>query len=113
MLFRPGTLWDSPSAVNQNGGGNRYFTDSGPQTLPLVNFSDAPFTLQFCTNVFNVDMSVVVGLSDTNFNPATLTVNGDFNGWGAGIPMTNNPSAANTNIYTSFRRYSLKRWHNC
>jgi hypothetical protein len=100
-VIQPGTLWDSPSAVNQNGGQNRYFTDSGPQTLPLVNFSDAPFSLQFCTNVFNVDMSVVVGLSDTNFNRASLTVNGDFNGWGAGIPMTNNPSAANTNIYTS------------
>jgi hypothetical protein len=99
-VIQPGTIWDSPTAVNSDGGGNRYFADSGPQTLPVVNFSDAPYSLQFCTNVFSVDMSAVV-LTDTNFDPTSLTINGSFNGWGAGIPMTNNPAAANTNLYTS------------
>ncbi len=98
-VIQPGTVWDSPSAVNQDGGGNRYFANVA-QTLPLVNFSDAPYSAQFCTNVFNVDMSAVV-LTDTNFDPTSLTINGSFNGWGAGIPMTNNPAAANTNLYSS------------
>jgi hypothetical protein len=44
-------------------------------------------------------MSVVV-LTDTNFNPGSVTMWGDFNGWGTGVSMTNNPAAANTNIYT-------------
>ncbi|MGH7991744.1 MAG: hypothetical protein ACREDS_16330, partial [Limisphaerales bacterium] len=98
-VIQPGTLWDSPSPVNEDGGGNRYFANFA-QTLPLVNFSDAIYTLQFTTNVFNVDMSVVSAIDD-NFDPSSLTVDGDFNGWGVGIPMTNNPAAANTNIYTS------------
>jgi hypothetical protein len=98
-VIQPNTLWDSPSAVNSDGGGNRYFFNV-PQTLPLVDFSDQPFSTQFCTNLFSVDMSVI-NLVDTNFNPASLAIEGSFNGWGTGIPMTNNPTAANTNIYTS------------
>jgi hypothetical protein len=98
-VIQPGTVWDSPTAVNQDGGGNRYFANVA-QTLPLVNFSDTPYSLQFCTNIFSVDMSVVSAI-DNNFNPASLTLNGSFNGWGAAIPMTNNLAAANTNIYTS------------
>jgi hypothetical protein len=98
-VIQPGTVWDSPSSVNQDGGGNRYFANVA-QTLPLVDFSDAPFSLQFCTNTFSVDMSAVV-LTDTNYNPASLTIDGSFNGWGTGIVMTNNPTALNTNIYTS------------
>jgi hypothetical protein len=98
-VIQPGTGWDSPASVNQNGGGNRYFANVA-QTLPVVNFSDSPFSLQFCTNIFSVDMSAVV-LTDTNFNPASLTINGSFNGWGSGVTMTNNPTAANTNIYSN------------
>ena len=98
-VIQPGTVWESPSSTNQDSGGNRYFANEA-QTLPLVSFSDALFTLQFCTNTFSVDMSVVSAF-DSNFDPSSLTLNGNFNGWGADIPMTNNPNAANANIYTS------------
>jgi len=67
------------------------------QTLPVVNFSDAPYA-PLAQITFSVNMSAVL-LTDTNYNPGSLTLNGDFNGWSAGVPMTNNPSSANTNIY--------------
>jgi hypothetical protein len=92
-----GDNWDSPSAVNQNGGQNRYF-DNVAQTLPVVDFSDAPYA-PVATLTFSVDMSVVA-LTDTNYNSASVVMWGDFNGWSGGLAMTNNPSAANTNIYT-------------
>jgi hypothetical protein len=98
-VIQPNTIWESPSAINSDGGGNRYFFNV-PQTLPLVYFSDLPFSTQFVTNLFSVDMSVI-HLVDTNFDPSSLTIDGSFNGWGTGIPMTNNPTAANTNIYTT------------
>ena len=88
-----GEVWDSPSPVNQDGNGNRFFANVS-QTLPIVYFSD-----QSAQITFNVDMSAVVK-TYTNFNPASVTLNGDFNGWGGGVPMTNNP-APNTNIYTA------------
>jgi len=74
---------------------------NSPLTLPLVPFSDAPYAP--IVNVqFAVDMSAVV-LSNPNYDPTTVTLNGDFNGWSTSIPCTNNPSAANTNIlYSSF-----------
>ncbi|HWD91829.1 MAG TPA: hypothetical protein VG938_05715 [Verrucomicrobiae bacterium] len=92
-----GDNWDSPSPVNSDGGGNRYFANVA-QTLPVVDFSDAPYA-PVATLTFSVDMSVVA-LTDTNYDASTLTMWGDFNGWGGGLVMTNNPSAANTNIYT-------------
>ncbi|MBU6410399.1 MAG: hypothetical protein KGR98_08420 [Verrucomicrobia bacterium] len=48
---------------------------------------------------FQVDMSVQV--QGGSFNPATDTVSarGSFNGWGTFV-LTNNPSSANTNLYT-------------
>ncbi len=93
-----GDQWDSPSSANQDGGGNRYFANVA-QALPLVNFSDAPFA-PLAKVTFSVDMSAVL-ISDAGYDPATVTVNGDFNGWSSGIACTNNPIAANTNIYTS------------
>lgn len=98
-VIQPGTGWDSPSAANQDGGQNRYFANEA-QTLPLVNFSDAAFVAALCTNVFSVDMTAPAAF-DGSYDPTTVTLNGSFNGWGAAIPMTNNPSAANTNIFTS------------
>lgn len=92
-----GDDWESPSAVNSDGGGNRYFANVA-QTLPVVDFSDAPYA-PIASLTFSVDMSVVA-LTDTNYNPATVSMWGDFNGWSGGIAMTNNPSASNTNIYT-------------
>ena len=48
---------------------------------------------------FSVDMSVVRA-NDPGFDPSSVTVNGSMNGWGS-TTCTNNPSAANTNIFTS------------
>lgn len=97
-VLQPGTFWDSPSGVNANGGGNRYFANVA-QTLPIVFFNDAPYA-PIGQLTFSVDMSIVA-LTDTNYNSASVVVWGDFNGWGGGVAMTNNPSALNTNIYTS------------
>jgi hypothetical protein len=93
-----GDHWEAPSAVNSDAGGNRYFANV-PQTLPVVDFADAPYAPS-ATLTFSVDMSVVA-LTDTNFNPATVVMWGDFNGWSGGVTMTNDPAASNTNIYTS------------
>jgi len=92
-----GDHWENPSAVNSDDGGNRYFANVA-QTLPVVDFSDAPYA-PISTLTFSVDMSVVA-LTDTNFNPATVSMWGDFNGWSGGVAMTNDPAASNTNIYT-------------
>ena len=53
----------------------------------------------FCDVQFSVDMSVVRA-TDAGFDPATVSVNGSMNGWG-NTSCTNNPSAVNTNVYTS------------
>ncbi len=53
----------------------------------------------FCDVQFSVDMTVVQA-TDTGFDPTSVTVNGSMNGWG-GAACTNNPAAANTNVYTS------------
>jgi hypothetical protein len=47
---------------------------------------------------FQVDMTEQTGSS---FNPPgdTVSAHGTFNGWGAGVNLTNNPAAANPNLY--------------
>ena len=78
FVFDPPTNdYEGVTTINQDGGGNRFF-DNYTQVLPVVYFSDAPFapTAQV---TFNVDMSVVA-LTDTNFNPASVTLNGDLTG---------------------------------
>jgi hypothetical protein len=94
-VIQPSGYWETPDAVNQDCNGNRYFANVA-QTLPVVSFNDAPPTLVS----FNVDLSAVAA-TDPNFNPYSVTLNGDFNNWGGGIAMTNNPSAANPNVYTT------------
>jgi hypothetical protein len=48
---------------------------------------------------FQVDMTEQIGSS---FNPPgdTVSAHGTFNGWGAGVNLTNNPAAANPNLYS-------------
>jgi hypothetical protein len=94
-----GTSYEGESAANNDGGGNRFFTMLPVnQTNPVVFYADAPYAPASLIT-FSVDMSIVVA-TDTNFNPTSVTINGDLMGWG-GVAMTNNPSAANTNIYSS------------
>ena len=93
-----GGNYESVSAVNSDpNSGNRVVANVS-QTLPIVFFSDAPLAPSSQVQ-FSVDMTIVQ-FTDTNFYPPSLTVNGTINGWG-GTTMTNNPNAANTNIYTS------------
>jgi hypothetical protein len=93
----PTNSYEGVSPVNADSGGNRFFTVNPSQRLALVDYGDAPFA-PVAQVTFNVDMSIVV-LTDTNFNPSSLTINGDVMGWG-GVTVTNNPSAPNTNIYS-------------
>ena len=98
----PGTGWESPGVANANPDhdGNRFFFSTN-QTLPIVFYSDAPFA-PVATNVvtFQVDMSALAG---GIFQPGldTVDVRGGFNGWVSGASIcTNDPNAANTNIYS-------------
>jgi hypothetical protein len=99
--------YESPSLTNNcigyTSGNNRFFANV-PQSLPLVDFSDQPFAPIVSNITFSVDMSIVV-FTDTNFNPASVAYWGELSGWG-GVAMTNNPGAANTNIYTSTQSFA-------
>jgi hypothetical protein len=96
-VLQPGTVWDSPNAVNSDGGGNRFFANVA-QTLPIVDFSDAPYA-PLSQVTFAVDMSAQALLGNWNPNEA-VDLAGGFNNWStSATPMTNNPTASNTNIY--------------
>lgn len=98
FVVEPAGNWDSPQYPNRDTfSNNRFYTMSGDQTLPLVFFSDAPLSY-LATVKFNLDMSEIAK-SDVNFMPGTVTAWGDFNGWAGGVILTNNPAAANTNLY--------------
>ena len=102
FVIQPGTLWDSPSAVNSDGGGNRFYqtnpNNNNNVVLPLVNFADQSFA-PLCSVTFSVDMSGPAQY-DSGYDPTTVRVDGTFNGWGADLVLTNNPAAANTNIFS-------------
>ena len=91
--------WDSPNYPNKDpDSGNRFFTEFS-QTLPQVNFNDAPYA-PVANATLSVDMSGVA-FSDPNYLPNSVILWGTFNNWGSGVNMTNNPLAANTNIYST------------
>jgi hypothetical protein len=100
-----GANWESPAPnsgdpVDNN---NRFFNlGTGPaQALPIVFFSDSPYSPLATNNItFQVDLSAQV-LNGT-FDPSigTVELRGDFNGWGTPqILCTNDPAAPNTNLY--------------
>jgi len=95
----PGGSWESSSAATSNDNGNRWFTETGNLTLPLVSFSDAPYS-PLATVTLNVDMSGMA-LYDANYVQKSVTAWGTFNGWAAGVNLTNNPAATNTNLYSA------------
>ncbi len=107
--FDPGGAWETPAANNQVGGGdgNRFFLNTGNQALPLVDYNDVPYSAIVNNDVtFQVDMTAQIFAG--RFNPANgdlVEVRGAFNSWGFGaqplIYLTNNASAANTNIYSA------------
>ncbi len=98
-VIEPEGDWDSPQFPNMDVySGNRFYTMSGDQTLPLVSFSDLPY-LPVANVTLNVDMSGPIKY-DPDYVPNSVQVWGSFNGWATNITMTSNP-APNTNIFTS------------
>lgn len=101
-----GANWESPGpgVGDPNDNNNRFFNlGASAQTLPIIYFNDAPFA-PVATNAvtFQVDMTAQV-LNGT-FDPTvgTVEVRGNFNSWGTPvISCTNNPAAANTNVYST------------
>jgi hypothetical protein len=100
----PGGSWGGAGPANNDQSGNRFFIQTTDQVLPLVTFNDAPYT-PVATVTFNLDMSTIAKY-DPNFEPNTVSAWGSFNGWSGPVNMTNNPSAANTNLYTATTKMS-------
>jgi hypothetical protein len=97
-VMMPEGDWGNGSAAIENDNGNNWFTETGDQTLPLVNFADQPYSIAHLT--FNLDMSGVAKY-DTNFIAGSVTAWGTFNGWSGGVPLTNSLVAPNTNLYSA------------
>jgi hypothetical protein len=98
-----GDTWEDETIIHSTNivAGNRYF-QLNDGVLPLVDFNDLPYTaLATNTVAFRVDMTAQQFAG--NFNPGagdTVSLRGDFNNWSAGVHLTNNPSAPNTNVYS-------------
>jgi hypothetical protein len=101
FIIQPTAKYESPGNLNgdaQNSH-NRFFFLTTDTTNPIVSFSDQPYA-PVATNLvtFSVDMTVQneLGLVANN-----VRLSGDFNNWDtSGVnTCTNNPNAANTNIY--------------
>jgi hypothetical protein len=86
---------------------NRNFTlRGGGQVLPRIYFNNIPATPSATTNyiTFQIDMGPQIYLG--HFNPGAgdlIELSGGFQSpqFAAGIILTNNPAAPNTNIYTA------------
>jgi hypothetical protein len=96
--------YEAPLHGTPQNSGNRFFFNV-PQVLPLVNFSDAPFSNTVTNNVtFIIDMSVQ--LYTGSFDPVadTIQIFGDYNNWGPGTTMVNTNAGA-TNLYYTTIQY--------
>lgn len=98
-----GANWENPAIGDPDNSGNRFFQyPGGPATLPIVYFGDAPYAPTYTNDVtFQVDMSVQIAKGNFDPSSATVEARGSFNNWGGTqLLLTNNPSAANTNVYS-------------
>ena len=92
-------VWETVGPKNDDhSNGNRSFIGNTNQVLPIVSFSDLPYA-PLAQARLNVDMSAVA-LFDPNYVYPSVTVWGTFNNWANGVDLTNNPAAANTNIFS-------------
>jgi hypothetical protein len=103
--------YENPAKGDPDNSGNRFFSSSpvnGAQTLPIVSFSDVPYTSFTVTNnvTFELDMSVQEELGTfTNSNPnGSVEIHGDFDGWGTPVTLTNDPALGN-DIYVAVIQY--------
>jgi hypothetical protein len=98
-VIDPQTAWESPGPTTANDAGNRFWCNDTNKTLPIVSFNDAVYTP--AANVtLNVDMTGVIKY-DPFYVANSVTVWGTFNSWAGALTMTNNPGAANPNIFSS------------
>ena len=94
----PSENWESPGPTTADGNGNRFFVANTNQTLPLVSFDDEVYA-PLAQVALSVDMSAVLRY-DTNYVPGSVSVWGTFNNYANGIALTNNPAAANPNLFS-------------
>jgi hypothetical protein len=101
-IIQPTAKYEAPGNVNgdaQNSNNRFFFLTSYP-TNPTVFFSDQPYApIGTNTITFSVDMTVQAAIGAIAGQQVRLS--GDFNNWDTtGVnTCTNNPNAANTNIY--------------
>jgi hypothetical protein len=104
----PGTWANLNIGADMGSGPNCVFTTTTPNQAVLIKLDlpnarwQAGGPPAFCNVQFSVDMTLVVA-NNPGFDPTSVTVNGDaipLVGWG-GTACTNDPTAANPNIYTS------------
>jgi hypothetical protein len=91
--------WETPGPANADDAANRFWNDDTNRVLPIVSFNDVPYT-PLASVTLNVDMSGPIKY-DPNYVPDSVTVWGSFNNWANGIQMTNNPLAANPNLFSA------------
>ena len=100
--IQPSAVYEAPSPVNgiaQNSG-NRFFFLTTNTVYPIVFFSDQPFA-PIGTNQFTFSVDMTREVLDGEMGSQQVRLSGDFNNWDTtGVNLcTNNPNAANTNIY--------------
>jgi hypothetical protein len=97
-------VYEAPLVGDPDNGNNRYLFNEA-QTVPIVNFSDLAFSATVTNNVtFVVDMSVQEFIGAFT-NGCTVEIHGDYNDWGGGTTMTNNPADPDTNHYYTTIQY--------
>jgi hypothetical protein len=91
--------WENPGPTTSNDAHNRFWCNNTNQLLPIVSFSDLPYT-PLAHVTLNVDMSGVIKY-DPNYVSNSVVVWGTFNNWAGGIQLTNNPGAPNPNLFST------------
>jgi hypothetical protein len=92
-----GGTWES-GGTNFDDSGNRFWVNNTNKVLPLVSFNDQAYA-PLVTVRLNVDMTPV-SIYDIYYVYPSVVVWGTYDGWSTGTFLTNNPSAANTNIFS-------------
>jgi len=104
VMVTTSTTWEGLSGLDVEPGGNRFFSlDYSGVTLAPVYFNDiAPAPLEDVDVTFSVDMSAQILQGGFDPSQDTAGLAGSFQGWNStGNPLTNNPYASNTNIYST------------
>lgn len=108
-FIQPAGTYEAPlsSDSDYDNNNNRFF-NIADQTLPVVYFSDVPYSTIVVTNnvTFEVDMSVQIAVGNFNTNVNTVEIHGDYNSWGGGTTMTNNPNSGNPDLYSTVIEYT-------